>query len=647
MTLSDEFITGAYTLGSITINGDSWNVQVPAVTWDSITGKPTFATVATSGSYNDLSDKPSIPAAQVQADYSQSNSAAVDYIKNKPDLSVYVEKQQTYNDGNDYRSVSVDYWADDEDSQIVLNNTDGSDIGSLGIASGIPFVSNGVDSYELVDSCAKAQSAIQSSDLATVATTGDYDDLLDKPTIPDAVSGVNDGTNWTSITIGNTTKAIPQGSSVNIDDQTIIEDVGTGKIKTAIGGYIGSVDGYDTWIDYSITLGEDDTNNFYNYSSNGYKYPIVQLADGKYFSGAQNDGTMSAVFATILNTANKAVCEIYKNGTKIIEYTYINEAAISNYTNYGFLMTDEANQTSTHYPRLYAQTNNVGNIIGNKLRYSAYDDTNTGVWTQFSSGDVLRTVLKTRVSTSAYIPLDGRFLPIDGTTVTLNASNQLQAFSGSYTDLSNKPTIPDAVVANPTVPSGTTPTTLTGLQVGSGYYDISSGGGSSITLVGTAGSESISDGTTTLNVATRDTAQTISGQKTFTSNNKLLVQNTTNNYASVLTGGTKYLKIIANSNNGDSNYNRFTVAIGEMTDGMSDMLTLAPISNGGMRYWPFCLGTPSNPWNSVYIDVDGKGSYQPSGIGGKIVIKNLPTSDPQVEGQLWNDNGVLKISAGV
>lgn len=32
-------------------------------TWASLTGKPTFATVATSGSYNDLSDKPTIPTA--------------------------------------------------------------------------------------------------------------------------------------------------------------------------------------------------------------------------------------------------------------------------------------------------------------------------------------------------------------------------------------------------------------------------------------------------------------------------------------------------------------------------------------------------------------------------------------------------------
>ena len=37
--------------------------------------------------------------------------------------------------------------------------------------------------------------------------------------------------------------------------------------------------------------------------------------------------------------------------------------------------------------------------------------------------------------------------------------------------------IPDAVEANPTVPSGTTPASLTGLKVGSDYYSVSGGGG--------------------------------------------------------------------------------------------------------------------------------------------------------------------------
>lgn len=43
-------------------------------------------TVAFTGSYNDLSNKPTIPAAQVQSDWNQTTTTAVDFIKNKPTI---------------------------------------------------------------------------------------------------------------------------------------------------------------------------------------------------------------------------------------------------------------------------------------------------------------------------------------------------------------------------------------------------------------------------------------------------------------------------------------------------------------------------------------------------------------------------------
>lgn len=66
------------------------------------------------------------------------------------------------------------------------------------------------------DLMGKLAEKADTSSLATVATSGDYTDLTNKPTIPDAVSGVNDGTSWTSLTIGSTTKAIP-AAQVNSD----------------------------------------------------------------------------------------------------------------------------------------------------------------------------------------------------------------------------------------------------------------------------------------------------------------------------------------------------------------------------------------------------------------------------------------------
>lgn len=68
-----------------------WN-QTNTSAKDYIKNKPTIpsvpslAAVATSGSYNDLSNKPIIPDAQIQADWNQSNSSAKDFIKNKPNI---------------------------------------------------------------------------------------------------------------------------------------------------------------------------------------------------------------------------------------------------------------------------------------------------------------------------------------------------------------------------------------------------------------------------------------------------------------------------------------------------------------------------------------------------------------------------------
>ena len=50
---------------------------------DFIKNKPSLATVATSGSYNDLSNKPTIPAAQIQSDWTQTDSTKKDFIKHK------------------------------------------------------------------------------------------------------------------------------------------------------------------------------------------------------------------------------------------------------------------------------------------------------------------------------------------------------------------------------------------------------------------------------------------------------------------------------------------------------------------------------------------------------------------------------------
>lgn len=57
-----------------------------------IRNKPTLSEVALSGNYNDLTNKPSIPAAQVPADWNATED--VSRILNKPNLSIYAEKSE-------------------------------------------------------------------------------------------------------------------------------------------------------------------------------------------------------------------------------------------------------------------------------------------------------------------------------------------------------------------------------------------------------------------------------------------------------------------------------------------------------------------------------------------------------------------------
>lgn len=76
------------------------------VSWDSVSGKPEFASVATSGSYNDLTDKPTIPAAQVNSDWNA--TSGVSQILNKPTLAT-VATSGSYDDLSNKPNIPAAY----------------------------------------------------------------------------------------------------------------------------------------------------------------------------------------------------------------------------------------------------------------------------------------------------------------------------------------------------------------------------------------------------------------------------------------------------------------------------------------------------------------------------------------------------------
>lgn len=213
-----------------------------------IQNKPTLATVATSGSYNDLQDQPQIPDAQVNSDWN--SSSGVSEILNKPTLGTAASKNTGVANGVaeldanglvptsqlpsfvddvlEYASQSA-FPATGETGKIYValdtNLTyrwSGSAYVEISPSLALGETSSTAYAGNKGKANADAISAIQTtlSGLATVATTGDYEDLTNKPNIPT----VNNAT--VTFTQGGTTKG-----SITLNqaaDATIALDAGGG-----------------------------------------------------------------------------------------------------------------------------------------------------------------------------------------------------------------------------------------------------------------------------------------------------------------------------------------------------------------------------------------------------------------------------------
>lgn len=83
-----------------------------------------LAEVATSGSYNDLSDKPTIPAAQVQSDWNESDTTSKAYIKNKPTIPTVPTNVSAFN--NDAGYITASYVAAKQDKMSIVQVASGT-----------------------------------------------------------------------------------------------------------------------------------------------------------------------------------------------------------------------------------------------------------------------------------------------------------------------------------------------------------------------------------------------------------------------------------------------------------------------------------------------------------------------------------------
>lgn len=175
-----DAIAGGFTLGSITVDGVPWNIPgASAIQWGSITGTLSSQTDlqdALDAKQNTISDLATIrsgaaagaTAVQPSALNSYYTKTEVDNIAS--DISADIPTISGTNDGTNWTTITID-----SDTYAIpqgLSSIEWGDItGTLSDQTDLQSALN-----------AKANT----SSLATVATSGSYNDLNDKPTIPAA-----------------------------------------------------------------------------------------------------------------------------------------------------------------------------------------------------------------------------------------------------------------------------------------------------------------------------------------------------------------------------------------------------------------------------------------------------------------------------
>ena len=174
------------------LTNNSGYITLSTLTWNNITGKPTFATVAVSGSYTDLTNKPYIFSGNYNDLDNKPALFSGNYIDltNKPNLAV-VATTGSYSDLVNKPILSVvatsGNYNDLTNKPSIPSNLDSlTDVIITSPSNGQVLKYNGTNWVNGTDS---GSSSVAWNDItgkptfATVATTGSYTDLLNKPAL--------------------------------------------------------------------------------------------------------------------------------------------------------------------------------------------------------------------------------------------------------------------------------------------------------------------------------------------------------------------------------------------------------------------------------------------------------------------------------
>ena len=258
-----------------------------------------LATVATSGSYNDLSNKPTIPAAQVNSDWNAVSGVA--QILNKPTIPA-ATSDLTNDSGFITGITSSDVTTALGYTPYDSTNPNGytSNVGTVTSVNNVSPVSGNVtisipsDTSDLTNGAGFITSSalspyVLSTSLATVATSGLYSDLTGTPTIPT----VNNAT--LTITQGGVSKGTFTANASS--DVTIALDAGGGGGTTYTAGdgiditnNVISVDGVTT---SEVTLATVATTGAYSDLTGIPTIPTVNNSTITFTQGGTTKGTIT------------------------------------------------------------------------------------------------------------------------------------------------------------------------------------------------------------------------------------------------------------------------------------------------------------------------------------------------------------------
>ena len=419
-----------------------------------------LATVATSGSYNDLSNKPTIPTVPTNVSAFVND---VPYLTQHQDISAYFNgaeydsntKRINFKNGNNViayidatafiKDGMVDTVAISNGNLVITFNTDA---GKQPISIPLTDIFNPANYYDKTATDTLLAAKANSSDLATVATSGSYDDLSDKPTIPSLTGYATES--WVQ----------QQGYAESSDLSTV-----------ATSGSYNDLSDKPTIPDASNYYTKTETDN--KYLTNAVfdvKEQTISAALNDLDSGKQDTlvaGTNISIQGNVISasgSASQIQSDWAQNDSNSVDYIKnkpdlsvyaesANLATVATSGSYNDLsdkptipsVSDKADKVANATSGNFAGLDSNGNLTDSGSKESDFQST-------LVSGTNIKTINNESILGSGNITIQGGGTQVqsDWNQTDSSAVDYIKnkpnlatvATSGSYNDLSNKPTIP-------------------------------------------------------------------------------------------------------------------------------------------------------------------------------------------------------------